>query len=108
MLYVDNARIPYWRMKMCHLTADTTEELFEAADKLGLKARWVQHPGTPHEHLDVSLSKRQVAIDQLGAKQVTSRELVRVIQQKRRDANLDGAFVLRDNGEMAVVSMNPK
>ena len=61
MLYVDHARIPYGRMLMSHLMADTPEELREMAGKLKME-RWIQHPGTPKEHLDVSESKREEAI----------------------------------------------
>ena len=57
MLYVDHARIPFGRMLMSHLIADTPKELHEAAHLLELE-RHIQHPGTPKEHLDVSETKR--------------------------------------------------
>ena len=83
MLYVDHAGIAYGRMKMSHLVSDTSEELYEAARQLGL-FRWIQHKGEPKEHLDVSDGKRREAIMVLGAKPVESRELIDLIQQKRR------------------------
>ena len=82
-LYVDNARIPYGRMKMCHMLADSHGELADAANKLGLKPVWIQHLGTDREHFDISMSKRQEAIKRLGALQVTSRCLVSLTRQKR-------------------------
>jgi len=50
-----------------HLMADTEEELIEfAVGKLGMRASWIQHPGTPDVHFDVVDSRRLRAI-QLGA-----------------------------------------
>ena len=81
MLYVDHARIPYGRMLMSHLMADTPEELREIAEKLKME-RWIQHPGTPKEHLDLSESKRQEAI-RMGAASVTGRQLAAIIRSRR-------------------------
>ena len=81
MIYVDNARIPFGRMRMSHLMADTSEELHDVARDLGL-SRWIQKSGEPGEHLDVSMSKREEAI-RLGAKAVRSRELVVLVQNRR-------------------------
>ena len=81
MLYVDHARIPYGRMLMSHLLADTPEELREMARKLEI-ARHIQYPGTPKEHLDVSESKRAGAI-RMGAASVTGRQLAAIIRSKR-------------------------
>ena len=80
-IYVDSASIPYGRMKMCHLMADSHEELTDMATTLGLSAH-IQHAGQPGEHLDVSLSKRRQAI-KLGALPVRSRDLVEVVRAKR-------------------------
>ena len=44
MLYVDHVRIPFGRMLMNHLMADTPEELREAAEQLGLSA-YITEPG---------------------------------------------------------------
>ena len=81
MLYVDHARIPYGRMLMSHLMADTPEELREAAEQLGLSAR-IQRPGTEKEHLDVSETKRREALA-MGARPVTGKELVNLVRAKR-------------------------
>ena len=81
MVYVDHARIPYGRMLMSHLMADTPDELREIAGKLNIE-RHIQHPGTPKEHLDVSESKREAAI-RMGAASVTGRQLAAIIRSKR-------------------------
>ena len=82
-LYVDHLRIPFGRMKMSHLMADTKEELLRAAGALRLKRSWLQHEDQPKEHFDVSESKRKLAIDWLGAVPITGRELVEIVRRKR-------------------------
>lgn len=128
MVYVDNMNAPYGDMIMCHMIADSTEELlamvqyylygiallitgqsgqkerqsgqkilpvffcfvrfkerFNAfcvpiikaictmADKIGVKRKWLQYPGTRHEHFDICLSKKKLAI-KAGAKEVSMLE----------------------------------
>lgn len=72
----------FGRMKMCHMIADTTEELLAMADRIGLDRRWIQKPGTPHEHFDVSLAKRAEAV-KAGAVEITMRELAMKTRAKR-------------------------
>lgn len=81
-VYVDEMRAPFGRMIMCHMLADSTEELLEIATRIGVNHKWLQKAGTPYEHFDISLSKRQLAIEH-GARIVTTNELVRVIQEKK-------------------------
>lgn len=52
----------FGRMKMSHLTADTTAELMEMADKIGVNRKWLQCRGTWKEHFDICVSKRKLAI----------------------------------------------
>lgn len=59
---------------MCHMIADTTEELLAMATKIGVAHKWIQYPGTPKEHFDICLSKRGLAV-RAGAKEITGREL---------------------------------
>ena len=87
MLYVDHLRIPFGRMKMSHLIADAPEELREAADHLGFRREWIQYPGGWKEHLDVSESKRRQAIRELGAREITARELALMLTERREAAN---------------------
>ena len=72
-VYVDDVFIPYGRMKMCHMVADTEEELHAMADKIGLKREWFQNTSRPH--YDVSKSRRKLAVE-YGAIEVTIRELI--------------------------------
>ena len=74
-VYVDDMRAPFGRMVMCHLCADTTEELLEMASKIGVQRKWIQKPGTWQEHFDICLAKRALAVA-AGAEEVTMRELV--------------------------------
>lgn len=72
-VYVDDAQIPYGRMKMSHLVADSLEELHAMAELLGLR-RWFQARAS-FPHYDICLSKREMAIE-LGAKPITKQQLV--------------------------------
>lgn len=83
-VYVDNARNRLGRMVMCHMVADTVDELHEMAAQIGMLRTWFQPGSWPH--YDVSVSRRRVAVE-AGASEVTQRELVRVIQRLRREAS---------------------
>ena len=83
MIYVDDMRWPLGRMIMSHMMADTQEELREACDSLGLKREYIQHPGTWREHLDVSQSKRDLAVKDLGAREVSQREMAMMRTERR-------------------------
>jgi hypothetical protein len=66
-VYVDPAQHPFGRMIMCHMWADTEEELHEMAARLGLKRAWYQKPPKASWcHYDVSKGKRAEAV-RLGA-----------------------------------------
>lgn len=73
-VYVDNMRAKFGRMVMCHMRADSTEELLAMADKIGVARKWIQYPGTPREHFDVCLSAKAKAIAN-GAIEITMREM---------------------------------
>ena len=88
-VYVDDERMPYRRMLMCHMLADTTEELLAMADKIGVQRKWIQHAGTPKEHFDICLSKRAKAI-QHGALDADREKVVEIIRTKRERAAAGG------------------
>lgn len=75
-VYVDEPVHPFGRMLMCHMMADTHDELVAMADHIGVARKWLQHPGEWCEHFDVCKSKRALAVE-AGAHEVTSRTLVR-------------------------------
>lgn len=81
-VYVDNAMIPFGRMKMCHMVANSLEELHGMAEKLGLR-RWFQEEAS-FPHYDICLSKRAHAIA-LGAKPITRQQLVELIRRARKE-----------------------
>lgn len=70
-VYVDDVRHKFGRMIMCHLWADTEEELLAMVDKIGVQRKWIQgHPtlsfGKHREaswmHFDISLVKKAQAL----------------------------------------------
>jgi len=81
-VYVDNMRAPYRGMVMCHMVADTDDELHAMANRLGIDRRRHQKPGTPHSHYDISWETRAKAL-RLGARDIGRRELVMLIRRKR-------------------------
>lgn len=81
MVYVDNFNAPFGRMKMCHMIADTTEELLAMVDKIGVQRKWIQYPGTYNEHFDISLGKKKLAIT-AGAKEITAREYAAMVNKR--------------------------
>lgn len=83
-VFVDDMRAAYRGMIMCHMIADTSDELLSAANAIGVQRRWLQHAGTYREHFDICLSKRKLAVAR-GAVEITTRELVvRNLTKKRR------------------------
>lgn len=81
-VYVDNGRIPYRGMRMCHMLADSLEELHAMADRLGLKQTWFQSHSTPH--YDICQSKRALAL-RLGAIPADRRQVVTLIRRWRAE-----------------------
>lgn len=70
----------YGRMIMCHMVADTLDELHEMADTIGVKRRWFQcPPKTKYPHYDISLGKKIIAVKN-GAKLISVRETVKYAQ----------------------------
>jgi alkanesulfonate monooxygenase SsuD/methylene tetrahydromethanopterin reductase-like flavin-dependent oxidoreductase (luciferase family) len=76
MVYLDNMARKFGRMILCHMVADTVEELHQMAEKIGVNRRWFQEKSFPH--YDVCLSKAALAVS-LGAKDVSQIELGRII-----------------------------
>lgn len=81
MIYIDNMNAPFGRMKMCHMIADSTEELLKMVDKIGVQRKWIQDAGKYSEHFDISLEKKKLAIAN-GAKEITMMELGRMLAQR--------------------------
>lgn len=81
-VYVDDMRAKFGNMVMCHMIADSTPELLNMAERVGVKAKWIQKAGTPSEHFDICLSKRELAVC-YGAIPITQRQLGRILLARR-------------------------
>ena len=63
-VYVDDMRASFGRMVMCHMIADTTDELLAMVDQIGINQKWIQYPGKPKEHFDIALLKADLNLNQ--------------------------------------------
>jgi len=91
-VYVDHAQIPFGRMLMNHMVADSTNELYAMVDAIGVQRKWIQKAGTCREHFDISDSKRELAL-QHGAQSVTGRFIVELFWKREgraRPADKEG------------------
>ncbi len=80
-VYIDHAYLPFGRMKMCHMIADTLEELHQMALAIGMKIDWFQPTSFPH--YDVCKKRRSKALE-LGAIEVTRKELALHMRRLRK------------------------
>lgn len=88
-VYVDDVRHQFGRMVMCHMWADTEEELLAMADAIGVARKWIQghptlsfgkHRNASWVHFDISLGCKAKALalgavltDKFGPVEHTSR-----------------------------------
>ena len=79
-VYVDNYNAKFGGMTMCHLMADTLDELQAMADNIGVDRKWLQDDIKKAPHYDVCLSKKQLAI-QFGARAITCQEMAKIRHQ---------------------------
>lgn len=77
-VYVDDMKAKYGRMIMCHMIADTANELHAMADTIGVKRKWYQG-----DHYDICLAKRRRAVA-AGAIEISRIELGRRVIKARR------------------------
>jgi len=84
-VYVDNMRAKFGRMVMCHMLADSREELDAMADRIGVARRWIQYPGTIKEHYDIALSARAKAVA-AGAVEIDIRDAGKMMRERRSTA----------------------
>lgn len=87
-VYVDNMRARFGRMIMCHMRADSTEELLAMADTIGVARKWIQYPGTSREHFDICLSAKAKAIA-AGAIELTMVEMARKFSTRLKGTPCD-------------------
>lgn len=79
-VYVDEMKVNYRGMVMCHMLADDPAELHEMADKIGVNRKWFQNKNIPH--YDVCKSKRSLAI-KFGAIEIRREKTVELIRYYR-------------------------
>ncbi len=88
-VYVDDVRHKYGNMIMCHLWADSEEELLAMVDTIRVDRKWIQghptlsfgkHKSASWVHFDIAQSKKALAIragailtDRYGPLEHTSR-----------------------------------
>lgn len=80
-VYVDGMQASFGRMVMCHMVADSTEELLEMVDKIGVQRKWIQYAGTGREHFDISLGKKALAI-KYGAIETSWHKAAKLFQRE--------------------------
>lgn len=80
-VYVDSAFIPYRRMKMCHMLADSLDELHTMAGRIGVARRHFQLDSSA-PHYDICKSKRALAV-KFGAVEIERRKLVELLHKHR-------------------------
>ena len=78
-VYIDDYNAQFRGMTMCHMIADTMDELYAMADRIGLKRQYC-HDGT---HFDVCLSRKKLAL-QYGAIEVTTQQLGKILLLKKK------------------------
>jgi hypothetical protein len=81
-VYVDNMRAPFGRLILCHMIADSDDELRRMARQIGVAQRW--HQG---DHFDICLSKRDLAVT-LGAVQIIWRQCAAMNARRRLTGQL--------------------
>ncbi len=81
-VYVDNMRASYGRLILCHMIADSEDELHAMADRIGVARKWYQK-----DHYDVALSKRAAAVA-AGAIEITWRQAGCMSMLRKRDPNV--------------------
>ena len=76
-VYVDNYNAPYKHMIMCHMIADTDQELYEMVDKIKVNRKWKHN-----NHYDICLSKKKLAIKN-NAIEITLDEIAKITHLRK-------------------------
>jgi hypothetical protein len=80
-VYVDSSIYKFGRMVMCHMIADTPDELHAMADRIGVARKWFQKDAS-FPHYDIAKSKRELAVA-AGAIECDRRAMVEHMRRLR-------------------------
>lgn len=83
-VYIDKMNAQYRNMIMCHMLADTEQELVNMAKSIGVDPKWIQYQGTYKAHFDICLAKKEKAL-KLGAIEITRSQLRVLLKKKKLD-----------------------
>jgi hypothetical protein len=83
-VYVDRSQYGYGRMIMCHMMADTLDELHTMANKLGVR-KWFQGK-SKYPHYDLCKSRRALAVKHGAIELNTNREVATILDKVRKQA----------------------
>ncbi len=87
-VYVDDMAAPYGRLILCHMLADTDDELHAMADKIGVHRKWHQKPPKAStSHYDISKGKRRLAVS-FGAIEITKKQAACMEMRRRVTGSL--------------------
>lgn len=112
MVYVDDMRAKFGRLVMCHMLADSDDELHAMAAKIGVARRWWQSPeNTGGSHYDIALSKRALAV-QHGAVEITWKQACAMNARRRVNGELGKPeeaweWLLRHKAERRAAAKEP-
>jgi len=85
-IYVDDMHLTplgrFGRMQMCHMIADTDDELHAMAVRIGIAHRHFQSRGTARRHYDVCASMRKLAVAN-GAVEVTLKQAAAMTARRK-------------------------
>lgn len=82
-VYVDDVNIPYRRMIMCHMIADTDDELHNMAQHIGVQRKHWQSPDKHStSHYDICREMKQKAI-LAGAIPITAKQAAAMTRRRR-------------------------
>lgn len=84
-VYVDAAKHHFGNMIMCHMIADTANELHDMADKIGMNRKWFQNNSNPH--YDICQLKRRLAIKN-GAIEADRHLFANVLLKNKKGSHL--------------------
>lgn len=81
-VYVDDCRIPYRQLLLCHMLADDEVALHDVAARIGIKREYHEGPPDHTSHYNIAQTKRALAV-KAGAVEITRRQAAAMV--RRRD-----------------------